>query len=92
MNRKKRLLGGALFLFLATMTLGALDRMSDAGHKGYARGYRDGFRHARDDRDAGQSYDDRSRNYTGTVRGYDSSMGQPERLQRWLPERFFRWL
>ena len=75
MNRKQRVLGGLLFLFLATMTVAALDRMSDAGHKGYARGYRDGFRHARDDRDAGQGFDDRARNFNGTVRGYDSSMG-----------------
>jgi hypothetical protein len=75
MNRKKRVLGGLLFLVLATVMAAALDRVSDAGHKGYARGYRDGFRHARDDRDAGQAYDERARNFNGTPRGYDNSMG-----------------
>jgi hypothetical protein len=75
MNRKRAIWGGLLFVLLVASALSAIDRLSDAGHKGYAHGYRDGFRHARDDRDAGQNYDDRARNFSGTVRGYDSSMG-----------------
>jgi hypothetical protein len=75
MNRKRAIWGGLLFVLLSASTLSAIDRLSDAGHKGYSRGYRDGFRHARDDRDAGQNYDDHARNFNGTVRGYDNSMG-----------------
>jgi hypothetical protein len=75
MIRKRATLGSLLVILLWAAPASALDRMSDAGHKGYAHGYRDGFRHARDDRDAGQGFDDHSRDYTGAVRGYDNSMG-----------------
>jgi hypothetical protein len=75
MNRKQAIWGALLFVLLSVASMAAIDHWSDAGHKGYARGYRDGFRHARDDRDAGQNYDDHARNFNGTVRGYESSMG-----------------
>lgn len=74
MNRN-RLIAGVLFVFAAVLTATAIDHWSDAAHKGYARGYRDGFRHARDDRDSGQGYDNRARDYNGAIRGYDGSMG-----------------
>src|SRR5215470_15068561 len=72
---RKKAIWPFLSLLLVVATAAALDRSSDATHKGYARGYRDGFRHARDDKDSGQGYDNRARNYDGTIRGYDPSMG-----------------
>src|SRR3954466_1576906 len=75
MNRKHAIWGGLLFVLFCVAPMAAIDHWAEAGHKGYSRGYRDGFRHARDDRDAGQGYDDSARSFSGTARGYDNSMG-----------------